>query len=102
MSGHGSKIWPEGHTYNGNWKNGQHHGYGTKRMKNGTTYVGQWVDGQMNGQGTLTFQDGTSRSGIFKNGQYKGKTLPKSQESMEDLYEMQDKKNRRFGKLRKK
>ena len=102
MTGHGTKIWPEGHSYTGNWKDGQHHGHGTKKMVNGTTYVGMWDNGMMEGRGTVTFQDGTTRTGIFKNGIYKGKELPKSKECMEDLFDMQNKKNRRFGRSKKK
>ena len=56
----------------------------------------------MNGRGTITFQDGSTWTGIFKNNMYKGKTIPKSMESMMELFEMQDKKNRKNGKYRKK
>ena len=44
-------------------------GQGTKAFPDGGTYTGEFKDGKANGQGTLTYADGTTYTGAFKDGE---------------------------------
>ena len=72
VNGKGTKIWPNGDKYNGNWKNEKPHGLGTFKWVNGTKYIGDWEFGIQNGQGTVTWANGDKYIGGRKNGQADG------------------------------
>ena len=68
VNGKGTKIWPNGDKYNGDWKNQKPHGLGTFIWVNGTKYIGDWEFGIQNGQGTVTWANGDKYIGGRKNG----------------------------------
>ena len=72
VNGKGTKIWPNGDKYNGNWKNQKPHGLGTFIWVNGTKYIGDWEFGIQNGQGTVTWTNGDKYIGGRKNGKADG------------------------------
>ena len=72
VNGKGTKIWPNGDKYNGNWKNEKPHGLGTFIWVNGTKYIGDWEFGIQNGQGTVTWTNGDKYIGGRKNGKADG------------------------------
>ena len=72
VNGKGTKIWPNGDKYNGDWKNQKPHGLGTFIWVNGTKYIGDWEFGMQNGQGTVTWANGDKYIGGRKNGQADG------------------------------
>ena len=72
VNGKGTKIWPNGDKYNGNWKNEKPHGLGTFIWVNGTKYIGDWEFGIQNGQGTVTWANGDKYIGGRKNGEADG------------------------------
>ena len=72
VNGKGTKIWPNGDKYNGNWKNEKPHGLGTFIWVNGTKYIGDWEFGIQNGQGTVTWANGDKYIGGRKNGKADG------------------------------
>ena len=43
--------------------NGKPHGQGTRRYASGHTYIGEWKDGEYNGQGTETYPNGEKYTG---------------------------------------
>ena len=59
-------IFPDGRTYEGEWKNGNPNGQGTFTWSNGRKYVGEWKDGKYNGQGIFTYPDGEKYEGEYK------------------------------------
>ena len=72
VNGKGTKIWPNGDKYNGDWKNQKPHGLGTFIWVNGTKYIGDWEFGIQNGQGTVTWTNGDKYIGGRKNGKADG------------------------------
>ena len=72
VNGKGTKIWPNGDKYNGDWKNQKPHGLGTFIWVNGTKYIGDWEFGIQNGQGTVTWANGDKYIGGRKNGEADG------------------------------
>eukprot|EP00752_Nemacystus_decipiens_P014594 g12996.t1 len=44
--------------YEGQWKDGNHHGQGEYHFDNGDIYVGSWVEHRMEGRGTMVYGDG--------------------------------------------
>jgi len=62
--GRGSMTSPEAR-YVGEFRNGLRHGMGTFTMSNGYKYEGQYVDGRQHGQGILMLPDGTKIKGQF-------------------------------------
>ena len=72
VNGKGTKIWPNGDKYNGNWKNEKPHGLGTFKWVNGTKYIGDWKFGLQDGQGTVSWANGDKYIGGRKNGQADG------------------------------
>ena len=48
--------------YNGEWKDGKHHGKGKMTYANGDVYDGEWEDGKM------TYADGVVYNGEWKDG----------------------------------
>ena len=66
-------ISPEGHTYQGEIKQGKLHGQGTmKYAKNGGVYTGEWKNGHFNGQGTMAYPSGKTYNGKWENGRKNG------------------------------
>ena len=47
-------------------------GQGTKTWPNGDKYVGEWRDDNINGQGTFTYSNGTIENGIWKDDKFLG------------------------------
>ena len=43
-------------------------GKGVLTFPDGSTYEGEWKNGFMNGEGTFTWSDGKQKSGIWENG----------------------------------
>ncbi len=58
-----------GHTYIGEFKDGNFNGQGAYTYANGDKYVGEFKDGKYNGQGTETFANGDKYVGEYKDGQ---------------------------------
>ena len=89
VNGKGTMVYPTGHTYTGEFKDGLRNGpgvllmpgnrkivgvwemgeirEGTFTQSDGTTYTGQWLYRERNGQGTMTYPDGRKYTGEFKN-----------------------------------
>ena len=59
---------PNGHKYEGEWKDGKQNGQGTLTFLDGSKYEGEWKDGWRHGQGTMTHPDGTVQRGTWKQG----------------------------------
>jgi len=68
VNGLGTYIWPSGHTYVGEWKDGKKHGQGTFTDVSEDKYVGEWKDGKRDGQGTATRANGYKYVGQWKDG----------------------------------
>ena len=64
-----------GHTYIGEFKDGERNGQGTYTYPNGDKYVGEFKDGKHNGQGTHTFANGNKYVGELKDGKYNGQGI---------------------------
>ena len=77
--GYGERYWPKGGSYKGRWKNGKQHGKGVQIYK-GMEDVGIWVikyDGQFledkpNGNASITYSDGSSYKGKVTDGDRDG------------------------------
>ena len=46
MNGQGTYTWSDGRKYVGKFKDGKEHGQGTNIWSNGNKYVGEWKDGK--------------------------------------------------------
>ena len=68
----GTKTFPNGAKYVGEFKDGKLHGQGTGTFANGEKYVGEHKDGNRNGQGTYTFANGEKYVGEYKDGKRNG------------------------------
>ena len=64
--GIGCKIWPNGSTYQGYFKNGVFHNYGFLSKIDNESYKGHWFDGKMEGQGETRLKNGTRYRGQHK------------------------------------
>ena len=76
----GTKTFPNGAKYVGEFKDGKFHGQGTETFASGNKYVGEWRDGSYNGQGTFFFLAnnkfrGDKFVGEWKNGKRNGLSL---------------------------
>ena len=60
---------PNGHKYEGEFKDKKAHGQGKLSLPDGRKYTGEWKEGKMEGQGTLTSPDGIKGVGEFKEDQ---------------------------------
>ncbi len=65
--GYGEKTWPDGDTYEGEFKNGETNGEGTYKWIDGNIYRGSFIKGDKHGKGTYTFTDGRRWVGEFRN-----------------------------------
>ena len=55
INGLGTKHYPEGHQYTGQWKEGKRHGKGVERRENGGLVTGNYKNDRPHGYGTYTF-----------------------------------------------
>lgn len=55
MNGIGTRFYPDGSSYEGQWVNGQRHGFGTKINPDGSSYKGQWQFDKKTGKGLLIY-----------------------------------------------
>jgi hypothetical protein len=69
---YGTRTWPDGGIYVGEWKDDRPNGRGTYTLPDLLKYVGEWKDGDFNGQGTFTALDGIKYVGEFKDGAENG------------------------------
>ena len=70
LEGLGSKTYPDGDKYVGEWKDGERNGQGIftfgKGKHEGDKFVGEYKDGERNGQGTYTWTNGQKYVGEWK------------------------------------
>ena len=66
--GLGKFTFPDGDTYEGEFKDWDMNGQGTYTWSDGKKYVGEWKNGKRNGQGTQTWLDGRKYVGEYKDG----------------------------------
>ena len=57
-SGKGVQIWPDGSRYDGQWKEGKHHGFGRLVHAEGDVYEGMWKEDQAHGYGIYQHYNG--------------------------------------------
>jgi hypothetical protein len=69
-------TYPDGATYEGEWKDGKRHGQGIWIRPDGMRYEGSWKDDKPNGQGTLTSPKGEKRIGEWKDGKFVAESKP--------------------------
>lgn len=55
--GQGKLTWPDGETYEGDFKKDACDGHGIWSDGKGNTYEGQWKDNRINGKGKFTHAD---------------------------------------------
>ena len=66
--GQGIHTWANGDRYEGEWREGKEHGYGIYTWANGDRYEGEWHNDKHHGQGTYTWADGDRYEGEWRNG----------------------------------
>jgi hypothetical protein len=71
--GRGVETFKNGDKYDGEWKDGSHHGHGVETFKNGDKYDGEWKDGSHHGRGVKTFKNGDKYDGEWKDGNHHGR-----------------------------
>jgi hypothetical protein len=72
--------------YDGEWKDGMHHGVGKMAWRNGNEYEGGWKEGKQHGDGIYTFPDGKEQKGEWKDGTFQ--VTQEVDESESDLVEI--------------
>ena len=72
IHGQGTYTWPDGGKYVGEHSDGQRSGQGTRTWPDGAKYVGEYRDGKIHGQGTYTWPDGAKYVGEWKDGKRNG------------------------------
>ena len=65
-------VFPDGRTYQGEWKKGNPNGQGTFSYPKLGIYVGEHKDGFPHGQGSFTWSNGRKYAGVFKEGKPNG------------------------------
>ena len=70
--GRGTRTWPRGPDYDGNWVNGQRSGEGRQQDGFGV-YSGQWRNDKRNGQGTQIYLGGDRYEGEWRDDQRSGR-----------------------------
>ena len=55
MHGNGIYKWPDGRTYEGEYKYDKKDGFGIFKWNDGRIYKGYWKDGKQNGEGEFYF-----------------------------------------------
>lgn len=71
--GFGTRVYKDGGTYRGMWRNGQRHIRGAQRWPDGATYVGGYNMGHFSGVGTLRLADGDTYTGEWHRGKRSGR-----------------------------
>ncbi len=66
-NGYGFYRFPNGETYEGQFKDGRYHGYGIYTWPNGMAYAGQWNMGMRSGEATCYYTGGTFGQAIYDN-----------------------------------
>lgn len=72
-NGAGKYLWSNGAVYIGIFDNGRMSGRGVLTLPNGAEYRGEFIDNQLNGVGTSQLPDGSNYRGEFKNGYKNGR-----------------------------
>jgi len=72
LHGQGTGTFADGSKYVGEHKDEKFSGQGTGTYSNGDKYVGEFKDSKRNGQGTYTFTSGENYVGEHKDGKYNG------------------------------
>lgn len=74
--GLGDKLFPNGHSFSGTWKEGKRHGFGTQTWTNGFSYTGEWRNDKMEGEGRMKVSGPKGKlhefEGTFTNGLLNG------------------------------
>lgn len=70
--GQGTYHWPDGKKYEGEFRANKRNGHGTYSWPNGSQYSGQWQDGSRHGRGTFTWTSGARYDGQWHQGQKRG------------------------------
>jgi len=73
--GRGTKIYPDGSKYVGEWKDSMRHGKGTHTFLVGIKYEGDWKHDKRDGQGTLTIPVISGERGSTYVGEWKENTI---------------------------
>jgi hypothetical protein len=69
---HGSKSYPDGSTYVGDFQAGQRHGRGMLYSSGGISYLGEFANDQFDGSGVLWMPGGIKFAGEFRQGRIDG------------------------------
>jgi len=67
VNGNGKKLYSNGDSYEGEFKNGETNGYGKLSYVDGSSYEGEFNDGQTICRGVVTHKDGYQLAGNWKN-----------------------------------
>jgi len=73
MDGHGTRRFPNGNLYVGNYSDGRRNGSGRHIFANGDQYVGIFKDDAMHGAGRYYFKNNESFEGTFNRGRKEGR-----------------------------
>ena len=73
MDGHGTRRFPNGNLYVGNYSDGRRNGNGRHIFANGDQYVGTFKDDAMHGAGRYYFKNNESFEGTFNRGRKEGR-----------------------------
>jgi hypothetical protein len=71
----GTRIFPNGNKYVGEYRNGKRNGQFTVTYSNGSTYVGEFRDDSKSGQGTETFPNGEKYIGEYRDDKRNGQGM---------------------------
>lgn len=64
--------YPNGNSYEGEWKGGQFHGNGRFSWKDGSSYSGEYVEGVKHGQGRFVYPNRRYYDGAWEGGKQHG------------------------------
>ena len=70
--GLGFGLWPNGHSYKGQYKNGQFDGWGNYISPGNYEYSGLWKKNYMSGYGEIKYSNSQTYKGEFKNSKKNG------------------------------
>lgn len=73
MSNHGKIVFPDGSSYEGQFRQGKMHGLGIFLASNKSKYHGTWSANQRHGEGRQLFANGDTYEGDFVNNRMQGK-----------------------------